>query len=150
MVPGTPRADVIKVGVDAELTGDVPAVGASCKNAAELAVAEINDAGGLEVGGKKHMVQLTVEDNASKADQAASAAQKLITQDNELAIIGPIASRYAIPASEIAESSKVLLDVFKLTLYAEGLAKNLPYGLQRRLEIARALAIRRWGFPRCS
>ncbi|HMN12835.1 MAG TPA: ABC transporter substrate-binding protein [Bellilinea sp.] len=102
-------ADVIKVGVDAELTGDVPAVGASCKNAAELAVKEVNDAGGLEVGGKKYMVQLTVEDNAGKADQAASAAQKLITQDNVLAIIGPNASRYAIPASEIAESSKVLL-----------------------------------------
>ena len=28
----------IKIGVIAELTGDVPAVGASCKNAAEMAV----------------------------------------------------------------------------------------------------------------
>ena len=31
-------ADVVKVGVIAELTGDIPAVGASCKNAAELAL----------------------------------------------------------------------------------------------------------------
>ena len=37
----------IKVGVIAELTGDIPAVGASCKNAAELAVREINDNGGI-------------------------------------------------------------------------------------------------------
>jgi branched-chain amino acid transport system substrate-binding protein len=50
-----------------------------------------------------------VEDNAGKADQAASAAQKLITQDEVLAIIGPNASRYAIPASEIAESSETVL-----------------------------------------
>ena len=35
----------IKIGVIAELTGDIPAVGASCKNAAEMAAAEINDAG---------------------------------------------------------------------------------------------------------
>ena len=102
-------ASTIKVGVVAELTGDIPAVGASCKNAAEMAVAEVNDAGGLDVGGKKYKVELYIEDNAGKADQSASAAQKLITQQNVVAIIGPNASRYAIPASEIAESSKVVL-----------------------------------------
>jgi len=99
----------IKVGVVAELTGDIPAVGASCKNAAEMAVKEINDAGGLEVGGTKYQIELFIEDNAGKADQSASAAQKLITQQNVVAIIGPNASRYAIPASEIAESAKVVL-----------------------------------------
>jgi len=104
---GTPAT--IKVGVVAELTGDIPAVGASCKNAAEMAVKEINDAGGLDVGGAKYQIELFIEDNAGKADQSASAAQKLITQQNVVAIIGPNASRYAIPASEIAESSKVVL-----------------------------------------
>jgi branched-chain amino acid transport system substrate-binding protein len=102
-------ATTIKVGGIGELTGDIPAVGASFKNAAEMAVKEINDAGGLEVGGTKYKVELFIEDNAGKADQAASSAQKLITQQNVVAIIGPNASRYAIPASEIAESSKVVL-----------------------------------------
>jgi branched-chain amino acid transport system substrate-binding protein len=102
-------ADTIKVGGIGELTGDIPAVGASFKNAAELAVAEINDAGGLEVGGKKYQVELLIEDNAGKAEQSASAAQKLITQDNVVAIIGPNASRYAIPASEIAEANQTVL-----------------------------------------
>ena len=106
---GAGGGDTIKVGVVAELTGDIPAVGASCKNAAELAVKEINDAGGLEVGGKKYKIELFIEDNAGKADQSASATQKLITQQNVVAIIGPNASRYAIPASEVAESSKVVL-----------------------------------------
>ena len=105
----TASTQTIKVGVVAELTGDIPAVGASCKNAAEMAVKEVNDAGGLEIGGKKYQVELFIEDNAGKADQSASAAQKLITQQNVVAIIGPNASRYAIPASEIAESSKVVL-----------------------------------------
>lgn len=106
---GKAEAPTIRVGVVAELTGDIPAVGASCKNAAEMAVKEVNDAGGLEVGGNKYNVDLFIEDNAGKADQSASAAQKLITQNNVVAIIGPNASRYAIPASEIAESSKVVL-----------------------------------------
>jgi len=99
----------IKVGVIAELTGDIPAVGASCKNAAEMAVAEINDGGGIQLGDRKYKINLIIEDNAGKADQSASAAQKLITQNNVIAIVGPNASRYALPAAEIAETGKVVL-----------------------------------------
>jgi branched-chain amino acid transport system substrate-binding protein len=100
--------DVIRVGGIGELTGDLPALGASFKNAAEMAVKEINDAGGLAVGSKKYEIKLLVEDNGGKADQSASAAQKLITQDDVVAIVGPNASRYAIPASEIAEANNTV------------------------------------------
>ena len=103
------KSTTVKIGVIAELTGDMPAVGESCKKAAEMAAKEINDAGGLEIGGKKYNVELFIEDNAGKADQAAAVTQKLITQQKVLAIIGPNATRYALPASEIAESSKVVL-----------------------------------------
>ena len=99
----------IKIGVIAELTGDVPAIGASCKNAAQMAVQEINDAGGIQLGEKKYQVKLIIEDNAGKADQSAAAAQKLITQQKVTAIVGPNASRYALPAAEIAETSKTVL-----------------------------------------
>lgn len=99
----------VKVGVIAELTGDIPAVGASCKNAAEMAVQEINDGGGIELRDKKYKIKLIIEDNAGKADQSASSAQKLITQNKVTAIVGPNASRYALPAAEIAESGKVVL-----------------------------------------
>ena len=99
----------IKIGVIAELTGDIPAVGASCKNAAEMAVQQVNDAGGIPLGDKAYKVKLIIEDNAGKADQSASSAQKLITQQKVTAIVGPNASRYALPAAEIAETSKVVL-----------------------------------------
>lgn len=98
----------IKIGLNAELTGSIPVVGESCKNAAELAVKEVNDAGGLEVGGQKYMVELLIEDNEDKAESAAAAAQKLVTA-NVLAMIGPNASRNAIPASVVAESSKMVM-----------------------------------------
>ena len=103
------KSDAVRVGLNAEMTGDMPAVGESCKKAAEMAVKEVNDAGGIDVGGKKYKVELFIEDNAGKADQSASAAQKLITQQKVHAIVGPNATRYALPASEIAESSKVVL-----------------------------------------
>ena len=99
----------VKVGLIAELTGDIPAVGTSSKNAAELAAKEINDAGGITVSGKNYKVELFIQDSAAKPDQAAAAAQKLITQNNVIAIIGPNASSNAIPASEIAETSKTVL-----------------------------------------
>ena len=102
------RAESVRVGVIAEITGDMPAVGASCRNAAEMAVKGVNAAGGLDVGGKKLKVELFVEDNGGKADQSAAAAQKLITQEEVVAIIGPNASRYAIPASEIAEGNQTI------------------------------------------
>lgn len=94
----------VKIGLNAELTGEMPAVGASCKNAAQLFVDEVNAAGGLAVGGKKYPINLVVGDNMAKADQAAAVAQRLISQQNVLALIGPNASACAIPASEIAES----------------------------------------------
>src|SRR5687768_2518637 len=77
----------IKVGLNVELTGTIPVVGESSKNAAELAVKEVNDAGGLDVGGTKYMVELIVEDNEDKAESAVAVAQKLATA-GVLAMIG--------------------------------------------------------------
>jgi branched-chain amino acid transport system substrate-binding protein len=44
--------DTIKIGINAEITGDKPKVGEQCKFAAEMYVKDINDAGGIDVGGK--------------------------------------------------------------------------------------------------
>jgi branched-chain amino acid transport system substrate-binding protein len=69
----------------------------------------LNAAGGVTVGGKPYKIELVVEDNAAKPDQSAAAANKLITQDEVLAIVGPNASMGAIPAAEIAEASQTML-----------------------------------------
>jgi branched-chain amino acid transport system substrate-binding protein len=99
----------IKVGLIAELTGDIPAVGASCKDAAEMAVREINKAGGIAMGNRKYRMELFIEDSSDKPKRAADAARKLITRENVIAIVGPNSSSNAIPASGIAEASKVVL-----------------------------------------
>ena len=96
----------IVIGVSAELTGSIPVAGQSCKNAAEFAVQTVNAAGGLEVGGKKYPVEILIEDNEDKAESAAAAAQKLVSA-GVLAMVGPNASRNAIPASEVAEAATV-------------------------------------------
>lgn len=103
--------ETIKIGVIAPLTGSIPLVGEFTVNAAQLAVQEINDAGGLEIEAgsakKKLKVELLVEDNEDKKESAVSAAQKLINQGGVVAIVGPQASRNAIPAAAVAESARV-------------------------------------------
>lgn len=106
---GKPAAPSVKIGLNAEITGELSAVGTSSRNAAQLLIAELNDAGGLEVGGQKYAVELVVGDNTGKADIAASTAQRLIAQDKVLAMVGPNASACAIPASAIAESAGVTM-----------------------------------------
>ncbi len=49
--------------------------------------------------------------------------------------------RYRREEQRIIDNSRRLLAIFKLESFSGETAKNLPYGLQRRLEIARALAI---------
>jgi len=92
----------ITIGVIAPLTGDIPKVGESTKNAAEMAVEEINTAGGLEVGGQTYQVEIIIEDNEAKAESSVAAATKLITQDNVIAIIGPQSSKQAVPTGQVA------------------------------------------------
>ena len=103
---GKSGAPSVKIGLNTELTGEMPAVGASSQNAAKLFVDQLNAAGGVKVADKTIPIDLIVGDNGAKADQAAAVAQRLITQDEVLAMIGPDASVCAIPAADIAEAAR--------------------------------------------
>nr|HID15078.1 ABC transporter substrate-binding protein [Anaerolineae bacterium] len=97
----------LRVGVIAPITGGIPKVGQSTVNAAQLATQEVNDEGGLEVGGQRMKVVLFIEDNEDRAQAAVSAAQKLINRSNVAVIIGPQASRNAVPTSVICEEAGI-------------------------------------------
>ena len=101
--------NVIRIGVVAELTGNLPAIGASCRNAAELAVQKVNENGGLVINDQRYKLELFIEDNAADQEQTVAAVQKLINDHAVVAIIGPNASRFAIPAAEVAENAQIPL-----------------------------------------
>lgn len=103
---GGAAPQTIKIGINAEITGDIPKVGEGTKYAAQMWLEDINNAGGLEVGGKKYPVELVIEDNESKAESAVAANTKLITQDGVLVIVGPQASKQAVPAGEVANNNE--------------------------------------------
>ncbi len=95
---------VIRIGVNAPLTGDIPKVGEGTKFAAQMWLDDINKAGGLQVGNKKYKVELVIEDNEAKAESAVAANTKMITQNRVLVIVGPQASKQAVPAGEVANN----------------------------------------------
>ncbi|MFO7883717.1 MAG: ABC transporter substrate-binding protein [Desulfobacteraceae bacterium] len=103
------RKTIIKIGINAPMTGDIPKVGEGTKFAALMWLEDIKKAGGLEVGDKKYEVELVVEDNESKAESAVKVNTKMITQDDVLAIIGPQSSKQAVPAGEVANKYKTVM-----------------------------------------
>ncbi len=94
----------IVIGINAPLTGDIPKVGEGTKFSAEMWLEDINAAGGLVVGGKRHPVELVIEDNEAKAESAVAANTKMIAQDDVLVIVGPQSSKQAVPAGEVANN----------------------------------------------
>ena len=101
---GDAKAEPIKIGINAPITGDIPKVGEGTKFAAEMWLEDIG--GELKVGDKTHKVELVIEDNESKAESATKANTKLITQDEVLIIVGPQSSKQAVPAGGVANDNK--------------------------------------------
>jgi len=100
------RKKVIKIGINAPITGDIPKVGEGTKFAAQMWLADIEKEGGLDVGGKKYPVELVIEDNEAKAESAVKANTKMITEDEVLVIVGPQSSKQAVPAGDVANNYK--------------------------------------------
>jgi branched-chain amino acid transport system substrate-binding protein len=93
----------ILVGFYGSLTGDGASFGQSSREGAELAVDELNAAGG--VLGRK--LRLLVEDDQSKPEEASNAVTKLVTQDKVVAVIGEVASRRTLAAAPISQKYQI-------------------------------------------
>ena len=98
------RKTVVKVGINAPITGDIPKVGEGTKYAAQMWLEDIEKAGGIEIGGQKYPVELVIEDNEAKAESAVKANTKMITEDEVLVIVGPQSSKQAVPAGDVANN----------------------------------------------
>src|SRR5438132_7148958 len=91
---------VIKVGITGPFTGAYADPGTAIRNAGELAIADINAAGGIN--GRK--LQAVSEDDACDAQQGTQAAEKLLTE-KIVAIVGGYCSGASIPESDILHRS---------------------------------------------
>jgi branched-chain amino acid transport system substrate-binding protein len=105
----------IKLGAAEALSGPAGQYGQSIKNGFELAVEEINAAGGV----KGNKITLQIEDEAGKKEQAIDVFKKLIFQDKVLMVFGPTLSNSAQAADPIAQAAKIV--VFGTSNTADGI-----------------------------
>ncbi len=95
--------DTILVGEFASLTGKEATFGISSHEGTQLAIEELNAAGG--VLGK--MFELKTEDDQSKAGEPANVVNKLISKDGAIAILGEVASSRSLEAAPICQQNGV-------------------------------------------
>src|SRR5438093_13364312 len=95
--------DTIKVGEFASLTGKEATFGQMSHHGTQLAIEEVNAAGG--VLGKK--IELIYEDDQSKAGEPATVVKKLISRDKVAAVLGEVASSRSMEAAPICQQNKV-------------------------------------------
>ena len=108
-------AEAIKIGVAEALSGGAAQYGISIRNGFQMAADEINAAGG--VNGSQ--IELVIEDEQGKKDEAINAFKKLIFQDKALMLFGPTLSNSAQAADPIAQASKIV--VFGTSNTADGI-----------------------------
>lgn len=96
-------SNTIKVGEYASLTGSEADFGQSSHEGTQLAIDQINAAGG--VLGKQ--LELITEDNGSKQGESATIAQKLISRDHAVALLGEVASSRSLEVAPICQTDKI-------------------------------------------
>lgn len=104
-VPAEEPKGPFRIGVMESLTGPGETYGQVANNAKQLAVAEINAAGGIN----GRMLELVVEDSKCSAQDAITAYRKLTDVDGVKIILGTSCSGAMLGAAPLAEADGVVM-----------------------------------------
>jgi branched-chain amino acid transport system substrate-binding protein len=99
----TDDGEAIKIGMATTLSGSIALFGEANRNAAQLAVEELNEAGGV-LG---RQVELIVRDDQAKPEEGVNIARDLIIDEGIQALLGPVSSGVALAITEVANERKV-------------------------------------------
>ncbi|MDR0273630.1 MAG: ABC transporter substrate-binding protein [Clostridiales bacterium] len=86
--PAPVTGDEIRIGIIAPLTGEVAIYGIASSNGSELAFSEVNAAGGV-LGSQ---IRVFKHDDEHNPVTSVSVFQRLVNQENVVAIVGPVTS----------------------------------------------------------
>jgi len=115
LLSGTQAAAQIKIGIAEALTGNASQYGVAIRKGFELATGEITSSGGIN--GQK--IELVIEDEQGKKEEAINVFKKLIFQDKVLILFGPTLSNSAQASDPVAQTAKVV--VFGTSNTADGI-----------------------------
>lgn len=111
----------IKIGAVLPVTGKESKIGGAYKQATEYAIKEVNDAGGVKVGGKPMKIELTLLDDTSDAAKSAQLVEELITQQKVNAVIGGY-------GSQLVEAQSVVPERYGVPYISGGAGDRRIYG----------------------
>ena len=111
----------IRIGAVLPITGKESKIGGAYKAATELAVKEVNDAGGLLVRGKKMKVDLRLLDDTSDAAKSAQLVEQLIVQQKVHAVIGGY-------GSQLVQAQSVVPERYGIPFISGGAGASSIYG----------------------
>jgi branched-chain amino acid transport system substrate-binding protein len=118
---GLVQAADIKFGVAEALSGGAAQYGVAIRNGFQLAADEINAKGG--VNGDK--IQLVIEDEQGKKEEAINVVKKLVFQDKVLMVFGPTLSNSMFAGGPVANAAKT--PIFGTSVTANGITDIGPY-----------------------
>ena len=98
---GAASGEPIKIGVSVAITGPVPMEGERSKQGVLMAVEEINAAGGV-LG---RPLEIVVEDDQNTANMAVNVANKLVSDPDIVAIVGPHRSGNVMAVEKIMQDA---------------------------------------------
>ena len=87
---GIQAQGTVKIAITGPFTGGSAPMGASMRDGAKLAIAEINAAGGIQVGAKKMKIVAIERDDEAKNERGALIAQELAAMGDLSGVIGTV------------------------------------------------------------
>jgi branched-chain amino acid transport system substrate-binding protein len=82
--------DSVKIALTGPFTGGSAPMGVSFRDGAKLAIAQINAAGGIQVGDKKMPIEIVERDDEAKNERGALIAQELASMPGLSGVIGSV------------------------------------------------------------
>ena len=122
---GAEEPEPIKVGVLSAQSGFAAAWGLPVLHVTNIWADEVNAAGGLEVNGVKHKIQIYKADSKFDTSAGASAAEKLVHVDKVRFIHGPTGSHVFLAVAPITTQAKVI--TFQYPWIKEYASSKYPY-----------------------
>ncbi|MGF7143726.1 branched-chain amino acid transport system substrate-binding protein [Anaerotaenia torta] len=105
---GPAAGDKFIIGGIGPISGDAASYGTSVKQGAEIAVEEINKAGGVTVGGKKLTLELNFMDDEAQPDKAVTAFNALMDAKIN-ALMGTVTSDAGLGIIDLTKEEGILM-----------------------------------------
>lgn len=96
-------SDTIKIGVVCPISGNSAIAGKYITHGVEVVENELG--GKIDINGKEYNIEFIYMDNEASEEKTTNVFQKLINEENVIAIVGPDMSKCALAAGPIAQNA---------------------------------------------